>query len=99
MTLNCSADNCVYNNYGICYAGNIKIDGENASTTTGTTCATFSQKNNSSNLSNNTSNSFTTSSDIDCKARKCNYNSCGTCTASNVQINFNNASCDTFVCF
>ena len=105
MTLNCSADNCIYNNYGICYAGNIKIEGEKASTTTGTTCATFShKKENELNticifpLRNNLCH-FTTSSDIECSAKKCNYNCFGTCTASSVQINFNNASCDTFVSF
>lgn len=96
MTLNCSANNCLYNNSGICYAGNIKIYGTNATTTSNTTCSTFVPQNNS--LSNQTSNTFTTSSDIACNAGKCNYNSCGTCTASSVQINFNNASCDTFIC-
>ena len=98
MTLNCSADNCIYNNYGICYAGNIKIEGEKASTTTGTTCATFSHKK-ENELNNSASNNFTTSFDIECSAKKCNYNCFGTCTASSVQINFNNASCDTFVSF
>ena len=98
MTLNCSADNCIYNNYGICYAGNIKIEGEKASTTTGTTCATFSHKK-ENELNNSASNNVTTSSDIECSAKKCNYNCFGTCTASSVQINFNNASCDTFVSF
>ena len=98
MTLNCSADNCIYNNYGICYAGNIKIEGEKASTTTGTTCATFSHKK-ENELNNSASNNFTTSSDIECSAKKCNYNCFSTCTASSVQINFNNASCDTFVSF
>ena len=99
MTLNCSADNCVYSNSGICYAGSIKVNGVDASTTTGTTCATYTPKNNENSLSNNSSNTFTTSTDIDCKARKCNYNSDGTCTAASVQINHNNASCDTFICF
>ena len=50
-------------------------------------------------LNNSASNNFTTSSDIECSAKKCNYNCFGTCTASSVQINFNNASCDTFVSF
>lgn len=99
MTLNCSVDNCVYNNCGICYAGNIKISGSKASTTSGTTCATFTPQDNSNNFNNNTSNTFTTSSDIECMAKKCNYNSACTCTAPNVQINFNNASCDTFICY
>ncbi len=97
MTLNCSADNCIYNNSGICYAGNIEVQGASASTTTGTKCGTFNS--NKSDLMNCTSNSFTTSTDIDCKAKKCNYNSNGTCTAPSVQINYTNASCDTFICY
>lgn len=95
MTLNCSAENCIYNTSGICYAGGILVQGSNASTTDGTSCATFND--NPNDLMNCTSNSFTTSSDIDCKAEKCKYNSIGTCTAPRVQINFDNASCDTFI--
>lgn len=97
MTLNCSANNCIYNNSGICYAGNIQIQGDTASTTTGTTCATFNS--NKNDLMNCTSNSFTTSTDIDCMAKKCKYNSAGTCTASSVQINYSNANCDTFISY
>ncbi len=97
MTLNCSADNCIYNNSGICYAGNIQIQGDTASTTTGTKCATFNS--NKNDLMNCTSNSFTTSTDIDCMAKKCKYNSAGTCTASSVQINYSNANCDTFISY
>lgn len=97
MTLNCSANNCVYNNSGICYAGNIKVDGINATTTSNTTCSTFQEKD-SNSMTSSTINAFTTSSDIACSANKCNYNSAGTCTAPSVQINFNNVSCDTFIC-
>ena len=43
MTLNCSADNCIYNNSGICYAGSIEVQGARAATTTGTKCATLIQ--------------------------------------------------------
>lgn len=97
MTLNCSADNCIYNNSGICYAGNIQIVGDKASTTTGTHCAIFNS--NKNDLINYTSNSFTTSTDIRCESKKCRYNTLGTCTAPNVQINYSNANCDTFICY
>lgn len=97
MTLNCSADNCIYNNSGICYAGNIKIQGPGATTSTGTTCATFNS--NKSDLMNASSNFLTTSTDIDCMAKKCKYNSLGICTADSVQINYKNANCDTFICY
>lgn len=97
MTLNCSADNCIYNNSGICYAGSIEVQGARAATTTGTKCATFNSDKN--DLMNFTSNSFTTSTDIKCEAIKCKYNSNRTCTAPSVQINYNNANCDTFICY
>lgn len=97
MTLNCSAGNCIYNNSGICYAGNIEVHGTKATSTSETTCSTFISKDKGNSLSNNTSNTFTTSTDIYCKAKKCNYNSNQTCTAPSVQINYNNASCDTFI--
>lgn len=98
MTLNCSAGNCIYNNSGICYAGHIKVSGTNATTTSGTTCSTFVLKDDNNRFSNSSSNTFTTSSDIICSVKKCNYNSNRICTASSVQINYNNASCDTFIC-
>ena len=97
MTLNCSAGNCIYNSSGICYAGNIEVHGAKATTTSETTCSTFVSKDKWNSLSNNSSNTFTTSTDIHCKAKKCNYNSNQTCTAPSVQINYNNASCDTFI--
>lgn len=97
MTLNCSAGSCIYNNSGICYAGNIEVHGTKATSTSETTCSTFISKDKGNSLSNNTSNTFTTSTDIYCKAKKCNYNSNQTCTAPSVQINYNNASCDTFI--
>lgn len=97
MTLNCYADNCIYNNSGICYAGSIEIQNPSASTSTGTTCATFNS--NKSDLMNSSNNFLTTSTDIECKARKCKYNSIGICTASRVQINYSNANCDTFIAY
>ena len=96
MTLNCNAHNCTYNNSGTCYAGSIKVVGPDATSTSNTTCSTFTSEENHS-MTNITSNYFTTSSDINCKAKNCNYNSDCTCTAPSVLINLDNASCETFV--
>ncbi|WP_164489015.1 MULTISPECIES: DUF1540 domain-containing protein [unclassified Romboutsia] len=98
MTLNCSVHNCVYNTSGTCYAGSIEILGSDATSTKNTTCATFTPEDSNRSFSNNTSNTFTTSSDIKCKAKKCTYNSDYICTATSVHINLNNACCDTFIC-
>ena len=96
MTLNCNAHNCAYNNSGTCYAGSIKVIGSEANSTSGTKCSTFTPEDNN-NLTNINSNYFTTSSDINCKAKKCNYNINSTCNAPSVLINMNNATCETFI--
>ena len=70
MTLNCNAHNCAYNNSGTCYAGSIKVIGSEANSTSGTKCSTFTPEDNN-NLTNINSNYFTTSSDINCIAKKC----------------------------
>lgn len=98
MTLNCAAHNCAYNTSGTCYAGGIQISGVNAKNTANTKCSTFVPKDSNGSFSNNISNNFTTSTDIDCKARRCSYNSNCTCTAPSVQINLENATCETFIC-
>ena len=97
MTLNCSAQSCVYNKTGICYAGSIRVIGDNANSSSQTKCSTFTLSDGNQSFSNNTSNTFTTSSDIDCAAKKCIYNSHNTCTANSVYIDINNASCNTFL--
>ena len=95
--LHCMATNCSFNNSGSCYASHIKVEGFGASITPETYCDTF--KNNTSfNLSNYSGDiSLTNTQNISCSANNCTYNFNGGCNASNVDINFSNASCETFI--
>ena len=95
--LNCMATNCSFNKSGNCYASHIKVEGYDASITPETYCDTF--KNESEfNLSNYSGDiSLTSTQNIYCSAHNCIYNFSGDCNASNVDINFENASCETFV--
>ena len=95
MTLNCSACNCIHNNSGTCYAGQITISGSHSSKSSNTHCSTFSEG--EGNLTNLSSNYFTTSNDIACKATNCYYNNQCTCVADSVHIHDKNANCDTFI--
>lgn len=95
--LNCMSHNCAFNKSGDCYASHIKIEGLDAAITPETYCDTF--KNglyfNLSNYSGETS--LTSTQDIYCSATNCTYNISGSCSASNVDINFENSSCETFI--
>lgn len=95
--LHCMATNCSFNNSGSCYASHIKVEGFDASVTPETYCDTF--KNNTAfNLSNYSGDiSLTNTQNISCSANNCTYNFNGGCNASHVDINFSNASCETFV--
>ena len=95
--LNCQANNCVFNKSGSCYASHIKVEGFDASITPETYCDTF--KNGSAYSLSNFSGeaSLTSTQNISCSANNCLYNVSGGCNSSNVDINFENASCETFV--
>jgi len=85
---------------GKCFAKNISIDGRSAQTTGGTTCASyvpggtflnaefaddFMEMGRASGVQN-----------IKCEAMNCRFNNNTKCTAGNVKINSQNASCETF---
>lgn len=94
--LSCLANNCAFNKSGSCYATHIKVEGFDASITPETYCDTF-RNGNSFSLSNYTEETcLTNTNDISCSATNCMYNEHGECDASHVQINFENASCETF---
>ncbi|MDK2563467.1 DUF1540 domain-containing protein [Romboutsia sedimentorum] len=95
--LNCLNHNCSFNKSFQCYASHIKIEGFEASITPETYCDTF-KDNTSFNLSNYSGEiSLTNSQNISCCANNCKYNISGGCASSYVEINLENASCETFV--
>ena len=95
--LNCLDHNCAFNKSGHCYASHIKIEGFDAAITPETYCDTFRDVS-SYNLSNYSGEkSLTSSQNISCSANNCTYNISGGCGASYVEVNLENASCETFI--
>lgn len=96
--LHCSATDCAFNKTGSCYASQIKVEGFDAVVTPETFCDTYRDKS-SLNLSNyNGETELTSTQNISCTAKNCRYNTFGSCNASHVDINFENSSCETFIC-
>lgn len=94
--LNCSANNCAFNKSGNCYASHIKIEGYDAAVTPETYCDTF-RNNAGFNMSNYSGNlDLTTTQNISCSANHCIYNVSGGCSSNSVDINYENATCETF---
>lgn len=94
--LNCLANNCAFNKSGACYAAHIKVEGFDASITPETYCDTF-RNSSAFSVSNYSGETIITNTqDISCSAKNCTYNVHGACNATHVDINFENASCETF---
>ncbi len=99
-TLGCTAHNCVNNEGGLCGAGYILIEGEDAYTSSQTYCSNFKEDNlvNEIKVVSNTNFlgeimqmisgpdeiKFTPS--VSCSAKKCFYNGDGKCEARNLII-------------
>ncbi|MCC3863603.1 DUF1540 domain-containing protein [Terrisporobacter petrolearius] len=94
--LKCNATNCAFNQRMECSAGAINIRGTEAVTTDGTTCSSYVDRN-SNSFTNSVNSAKTNTYNISCEACKCAYNENKNCTADNVSIDANTASCDTFI--
>ena len=94
--LNCQAHNCAFNKNSICYASHIKVKGFEAAVTPETYCESFKHKGDYNLSSNVGEEDITTTQNISCTAKNCSYNIHGACNASHVDINFQNANCETF---
>ncbi|HAX72027.1 MAG TPA: hypothetical protein DCY20_00735 [Firmicutes bacterium] len=100
MGINCHANDCVHNSQGACFAGNIVVDGKQATSTSGTNCKSYSKS--SANDDFEFAAEFdanavpTQTRGIRCKACNCKHNIKKSCQAEAVQINAANASCETF---
>jgi len=102
MALNCQSYDCVHNDKeGKCFAKMIAVGGVNAQTTAGTTCDSY--------VLAGSSQSYEFASEfmeahkvpsgvrsIKCAAKNCKYNRNQDCTATTVEIDNQNARCETF---
>lgn len=103
--LSCQVTSCLHNESNLCCLSKIKVDGPSASSSSGTCCASFAERNNSA--SNSTGNDCACpETKIDCKAEKCTYNDNCKCEADNVNVgccchapkSMSETECDTFKC-
>lgn len=96
-SLNCNVTNCLHNFNCECKAGAINVGGRSAVETSETTCTTFIDKAKSSFV-NSIDALDTEVSNIKCEAYNCIHNENKGCHAENVQIDMQNACCNTFEC-
>lgn len=96
-SLNCNATNCVHNFNYECKAGAINVSGQSAMSTSGTICTTFVDKAKSSFV-NSIDTLDTDVYNIKCEAHNCIHNENKGCHADSVQIDAQNARCNTFKC-
>ena len=100
--LSCKSFDCAHNDKnGKCHAKKINIDGRSALTTAGTRCSSYKPEYEFQN--NEFADDFFTTFDneadvenINCQAMGCRYNDNSECTAAEVEINADDASCETF---
>ncbi|MDU2687471.1 MAG: DUF1540 domain-containing protein [Paeniclostridium sordellii] len=93
--LKCDATNCAHNIDYKCKAGAIHVSGLGAVAIEGTSCTSFVDRDSSSFV--NSSGDLTTNScDIKCEAHNCMYNKNKKCYADNVEIDADNAYCNSF---
>ena len=103
MALNCRRHDCFHNDKeGECFARTIFIDGTNAKMTAETSCGSYTVDKKGKQdyeFANEFIGDNKLPSDmrnIECAARNCKFNENTACIAPHVEINFQNASCETF---
>lgn len=102
MALNCRVHDCIYNeDGGKCFATSIMIGSRNARTSSETTCNSYVSGNQIKNYE--FANEFiegekvpSDTNNIKCAAMNCRFNNNQDCFATKVEINKENANCETF---
>ena len=82
--LNCSVENCVYNEENLCSKGDIQVGGARANYSEETCCESFKER--SANSFRNSLSHPSRTISIDCEATKCVYNEDCKCHAEHVDI-------------
>ena len=95
-SLRCCANNCIHNEFYECRAGAIVVGGHKATSTKGTFCESFVDKGESI-LTDFVDGGYTSTDNIKCEACNCKYNQRKNCVADVMEINKDDASCDTFI--
>lgn len=83
--VNCSVDNCSYNDNNLCYSSRINIGGLGAQKLEDTCCGTFLDKFSYSDLTQEIQN-LSIEKKLFCKVDTCEHNSHHCCTLDNINI-------------
>ena len=99
----CSVENCAYNKEHLCSLDEIKVDGEHATDSHSTCCASF--RNSSESYSNCVDcECAKTETEIECHAHNCTYNADCKCHADSIDVcgcgsdTARGTACSTFRC-
>lgn len=100
--LECSVNNCIYNEEPYCCKGDIMVGGKEAKNTSETRCESFKER--TRDCGCNSVGHKSENIDIDCEAVKCIYNENCKCSANRIGIVGGNAKeskdtqCASFSC-
>ena len=100
--LKCTVQTCVHNKQFLCDLDAIEVGGNNAKTAGETCCDSFQER--KGDTYSNVTGSASETSDIDCKATDCMYNTKCKCHAGKISVEGSNAchcgetECATFEC-
>ncbi len=83
--LECKVNSCAHYNAGCCGLSSIHVAGETASVSNQTCCASYCEKSMAGPF-NKAGSQSGISQQISCDARRCQYNSQGSCSASSVCV-------------
>lgn len=101
--LRCSVQTCLHNKNFYCALDGITVGGSGAKTAEQTCCDSFEERRGGDSYSNVTGEA-TPTSNINCKAKECQYNEDCCCHAGKISVEGSNAcqceqtGCATFVC-
>ncbi len=84
--LNCTVENCTYNEHYLCAKGDIMVGGRHACNCGDTCCESFSRRREGHDAYTSSLSHASSTISIDCEAVKCIYNQNYKCRADHVDI-------------
>lgn len=91
--ISCEVYNCNYNCDGGCRLETIKVEGENAGTSEETVCESYTDRNEKGCVNCTPRDCACMSSEVECDAEECKYNSDCICTADRITVGCSDACC------
>ena len=102
--ISCEVYNCEYNCDGGCRLNTIKVEGEEAQSSSETVCDSYTDRNEKGCVNCTPSDCACNNSEVECDAKECKHNSDNYCSADRICVGGNDAcscsetECKTFIC-